>query len=169
MKKEDGKVSAEGQGQIAENDRIFAEVQAQIAENKRKNEEYFAKTEHQIDEAEKTIKALKAIGKKNSGMWEKYGVKLGQNNGENPFIVLEKIAPEVFKGIGGFAEESRRAGLEEAELFGVSSAVIRKNLTSSHGTDGNELSSIIVAAARDGGDSKGKKSTRKKLVRRVRL
>ncbi|MDR2435946.1 MAG: hypothetical protein LBD33_01365 [Puniceicoccales bacterium] len=161
MDKKKRGIPAEAQ---AQNDRIFAEVQAQMANDQRENTEYLTRAEHQIKENESMAKTLKVLAKRNNDMWAQCGIDINSNDGQNPVLVLEKIAPDAFKGMSEWTEKSRRAAIEEIESLGFDYAAIKRSASEKR----SELSAILTSATSDKSDNAPEQQA-KKFVRRVRL
>lgn len=153
----------------AENAQVFARVRAQIAENKRKDEEYFARARTQIRENEAMIRRLKAISAENDAIWEQFGLKVGQDNGQNPFLILEEVDPRVFGGMRDFAEKMKQNLLEEVRALGINYTPAKGGPSGNGKPKGNELSEVISSLVGNKGSSKGGHSARKKVARMGRL
>ncbi|MDR1256063.1 MAG: hypothetical protein LBJ94_04040 [Puniceicoccales bacterium] len=110
---------AEKKARKAEAERIFAEVQAQISENERKNREYFAHMEHHLRENELALKKIAELDKKNDAIWAPCEIKPGKNGEENPFLILEKLVPDAFRGMGEWAKKARREIVKKITAHGL--------------------------------------------------
>ncbi|MDR0595524.1 MAG: hypothetical protein LBF94_02415 [Puniceicoccales bacterium] len=157
------------EGGGADSERILAEVRAQMAENERKNREHFARMEKRLKEHDGLVKKLKALDKKNDAIWAACGIKVGQDGEKNPFLILEQIAPEPFKGMSKWTEKSRQRAIEEAEALGFNYAEIKRKAAKKMSGE-SELRTIITSTAGDkSSDSTTVRHPAKKAVRRVRL
>ncbi len=98
------------------NEEILNEVQAQAKLNAQKNEEYFARMNAFLRKNQELIRDMQELKRRNHALWQKLGIDLDDREGkENPFLFLEKVAPEAFSGLSEWVGKSRKAAQMEAD------------------------------------------------------
>ncbi len=140
---------------------IFEEIQAQIADNTKRNEAYFARIENQVKLNENFIRDMQLLKHRDDEVWRQMGLDLDKTYDKNPFLFLEEIAPEAFKGMSVWVERSRQDALKELEFFGFDIQQIKR---------AKEMRKSIKTSPKSELTSEDiKKSRSKRLVRRVRI
>lgn len=141
---------------------IFEEVQKQIAENKKKNEEYFQRMGAIVKANKDTIRDIELLIRRDKEVWKQFGIDLENYDGNNPFLLLEKIAPEVFPNMSEWKARAHQDALKEAEFYGFD--INRIN-------DAKKARKSRSMQLKASGVSKEdiEKSRSKKVVRKVRV
>lgn len=141
---------------------FYDEVQAQIAENNKKNAKYFADMEEGIKRNNDAISNAQALLRRDEAVWKQCGIDINTYDGKNnPFLMLEKIAPEGFPKMSEWAERSRQEAIKELEFFGYNYQEIQKAKANRKIMQGSNKAAVSAEAV--------KKSQSKKRVRRVRI
>ncbi len=141
---------------------IFEEIQKQIAENKKKNEEYFQRMGATVKASKDTINDIELLMRRDKEVWKQCGIDLENYDGNNPFLLLERIAPEVFPNMSEWKERAHQDALKEAEFYGF--GINRIN-------DAKKARKSRSMQLKASGVSKEdiEKSRSKKVVRKVRV
>ncbi|MDR1256065.1 MAG: hypothetical protein LBJ94_04050 [Puniceicoccales bacterium] len=165
MDESKGEVSTEVGGQEVDRKKSLAALEERWEENTRKATECLARMEAQIKENKNMVSKLKAIDKKNAIIWNRCGLKLGQNEGKSPFLFLEQVAPEAFQGLSEWTEKTRRGAIEEIEALGFNFAEMRREAADRKVKNG--IGALIASVTKGKSTEASAAQPAKKLVKRV--
>lgn len=141
---------------------IFAEVEAQRAANARKNQEYFTRMDNAVKSNQAFINEMQVLKRRDDAVWKQFGINLDKCGDENPFLLLEKIAPDAFPGMSQWVERSRQDAIKELKMLGLDPEAGRRAR--------EERNRITVSSKKSSyNEADIAKSRSKKYVRRVRL
>ncbi|MDR3274214.1 MAG: hypothetical protein LBS87_02690 [Puniceicoccales bacterium] len=157
---------AEVEAWRARRKQFLEKMRAQMAEDKRKSEEHLAHTEKLIKMNEALSVTLKALDRKIDAVWAQCGITPGQDEGKNPFLLLERIAPKAFSGMSTWAKKARQGAISELNLLGFDyTAMGKKSSKKKSGTGGLGPTIASTAANKSNGLAEYQP---KKPMRRVR-